>query len=368
MANHILIAGASGVVGSGAVEQFATVPHWHVTAVSRRRPVVSAKCRFDHVAIDLTDSTACVQEIGALAPVTHLIYAAVAEAPGLIAGWRDERLIALNGEMFSNLLDPVATRRLRHVSLLQGTKAYGAHHHAVAVPCREDEKRDEHPNFYWLQEDHLRLRAAEWGFGFTIFRPQVVLGAAPGVAMNPVAAIGAYAVLTRELGRPFVYPGGTSSSLELVDTALLSEAFAWAAGTPAANGVTFNITNGDVFAPSDAWQRLGDLLGLPTEGAPPPSLAAFFDEQQVQTAWHAVVARHSLAIPDLSAFLGQSARYVDLLWSRRESEKAIPVLLSTVKIRQTGFAGCRDSFQSLVYWLNRMSELRLLPPLIGPTG
>ena len=47
-----------------------------------------------------------------------------------------------------------AAPELRHVTLLQGTKAYGVHVRPIAIPSREDsgEMREE-PNFYWLQEE-----------------------------------------------------------------------------------------------------------------------------------------------------------------------------------------------------------------------
>ena len=266
--------------------------------------------------------------------------------------------------MFASLLDPLAqSGSLRHVSLLQGTKAYGAHHHAVEVPCREDTPRDEHPNFYWLQEDHLRHRAAEAGFAFTICRPQVLLGGAPGAAMNPVAPIGAYAALCRELDRPFAFPGASTALWEVVDTGLLAEALAWAATAPAAAGQTFNLTNGDVLVPAHAWRHVADRLGLATEGEPPASLATFFAEKEVQAAWARLVQRHGLRLGTLPELLGESHHYVDLLLGARIADKAVPVLVSTIKIRQAGFAACRDSTQSLLHWLGRMAELRLLPSL-----
>jgi nucleoside-diphosphate-sugar epimerase len=256
---HILVVGASRVIGGSAVEHFARLEGWEVTALSRRRPVVADDCDFSHVAVDLNDAGACRRAIESLSPVTHLIYAAVAEAPGLVGGWQDSALIAANGAMFANLLDPLAqSGSLRHVSLLQGAKAYGAHHHDVEVPCREDRPRDDHPNFYWLHEDHVRLRAREAGFAFTIFRPQVLLGAAPGAAMNPVAPIGAYAAICHELGRPFAFPGEPTSLWEVVDTAVLAEAFEWAAVSPAAANQIFNLTNGDVLVPAHAWPHIAD--------------------------------------------------------------------------------------------------------------
>ena len=62
----------------------------------------------------------------------------------------------------------------------------------MPIPAREDKPRDPHPNFYWLQEDYLTELAAARGFGFTILRPPMVLGAAYGAAMNVVPVIGVY--------------------------------------------------------------------------------------------------------------------------------------------------------------------------------
>lgn len=362
-AHHLLIVGGSGVIGAAAVEHFAGLDGWTVTALSRRPPVTARGIAFSHVSVDLNDPVACRACVDALPPVTHLIYAAVAEAPGLVGGWYDSALIATNGAMFAHILDPLAERGdLRHVSLVQGAKAYGAHHHPVETPCREDSPRDDHPNFYWLHEDHARRRAREAGFALTLFRPQVLLGAAPGAAMNPILPIGAYAALCRELGRPFVFPGDPNALWEVVDSALLAEAFEWAAELPAAADQTFNLTNGDVLVLSQAWPQIADAWGLATEGDAPASLAAFFAEDEVQAAWRRLASRHGLRIGTLAALLGQSHHYIDLLLGPRIAAKATPVLLSTIKIRQAGFNGCRDSRESVLQSLARMIELELLPP------
>ena len=365
---HMLVAGASGVIGAAAVEHFCAQGSgsagWQVSALSRRKPVVRADCRYTHVAVDLEDAGACAAMLDGLPPVTHLIYAAAREAPGLVSGWQDPALIEANGRMFANLLDSlVRGGALRHVSLLQGAKAYGAHRHAVAVPLREDGPRDDHANFYWLHEDHLRARAAQAGFNWTIWRPQVLLGGVAGAAMNPVVAIGAYAALCRELGRPFAYPGEGAGLMELVDAALLAQGFVWAVDTPAAAGQTFNFTNGDVMVLSHAWPQLAAMLGLRDADDPPASLAAFFAEEASVAAWAQLARRHDLVDADLSALLGQSHHYLDLLLGARIGAKAVPVLMSTIKLRQAGFGACRDSALALRHWLGRMVELRLLPPL-----
>ena len=360
----VLVAGASGVIGAGAVEHFAHLPGWQVIALSRRRPVVSADCAFTHITADLTDPVACAAAVAALPPVTHLVYAAVAEAPGLVTGWRDDALMVQNDHMFAHLLAPLAAAgQLRHVSLLQGAKAYGAHHHPVTAPLREDGPRDPHANFYWLHEDRLRETAAKADFTFTIWRPQVLLGSAPGAAMNPVAAIGAYAAICRERHLPFALPGEGAPLWELVDTGLLAQAMAWAATTPAAAVQTFNITNGDVFVLLHAWAALADGLGLAPRGEAPPSFASFFAEAASQQAFATLARRHGLVEPSLDALLGQSHHYLDLLGSARIAERATPVLLSTIKLRQAGFAACRDSLSALAHQLSRMADLRLIPPL-----
>ena len=359
----ILIAGASGVAGTAAVGHFGLLPDWQVIALSRRAPVVAAECRFTHVAIDLDDAQACKRLLSDIPAVSHLVYAAVAEAAGLVSGWRDGELIARNGRMFANLIGPLAASgALRHVSLLQGAKAYGAHVHPVTVPLREQSARDDHANFYWLHEDLLRKAAASGGFDFTIWRPQVILGTAPGSAMNPVAALGAYAAICRERKLPFVLPGAGDALLELTDAGLLAQTLEWAATGKAPSGQTFNITNGDVFVLAHIWDALAEQFGLPCTGPAPATFASFFSDRASEQAWDALARREDLVEASLPRLLGQSHHYLDLLTSARVAAKAAPALLSTIRLRQAGFAGCIDSQQALQRQLAQMAQLRLLPP------
>src|SRR5690349_6813026 len=121
----VLVAGATGLVGEAAVEAFAAAG-WDVIAVSRRTPEPVGKLR--HLAVDLTDEAACREAFGGLSEVSHVVYAALYEKPGLIAGWREADQMATNLAMLKNLMAPLsaAAEKLEHVTLLQGTKAYGA--------------------------------------------------------------------------------------------------------------------------------------------------------------------------------------------------------------------------------------------------
>ena len=118
--------------------------------------------------MDLTDADACEQLAASVSGVTHLVYAALYERPGLVAGWQEREQIETNARMFRNLLDPLERHAtsLKHVTLLQGTKAYGVHVRPLAVPARENRSEmHEQPNFYWNQENHLR--ALQRGKGWT---------------------------------------------------------------------------------------------------------------------------------------------------------------------------------------------------------
>ena len=104
---------------------------------------------FKHFSIDLQDRTSCAEFIERQCQdITHLVYTAVYELPGLIQGWTDERQISTNGLMLENILKPLSKYgKLSHVTLLQGTKAYGLTVGPIRVPARESQKRDSSPEF-----------------------------------------------------------------------------------------------------------------------------------------------------------------------------------------------------------------------------
>ena len=225
----VLVVGASGLVGYAAMKHFASDPTCKVIAVSRRRPDDTFGARF--VAADLTDARSCSEIFGAFGDVTHVIYAALYERPGLIAGWRDEEQIAINDRMLQNVMEPLekAARGLAHVCLLQGTKAYGSHVRPMKVPAREGRSEmREQPNFYWNQEDYLREKQRGKGWCFSIFRPVLIVGYSQGSAMNVIPAIGVYAAMLKEAGQPLHYPGGPPRVGQAVDADLLARCMAWA--------------------------------------------------------------------------------------------------------------------------------------------
>jgi nucleoside-diphosphate-sugar epimerase len=349
------VAGASGVVGRAALERL-DGDH-RVLGLSRRAPDTDAGT---HVAVDLGDAAATRTALAGCPPITHLVYAALYEKPGLLEGWVEADQMERNRAMLEHCLDALEAHPLEHVSLLQGTKAYGAHVLRMRVPGREREPRVEHPNFYWLQEDLLRTRAEARGFAFTIWRPPVIVGHALGAPMNVLAVLGAYAAIARETGEGFAFPGGACGPIDAVDARLLADAFAWALDAPSARGATFNVTNGDVLHWPDLWPALADALGAPRVDPEPRRLADWLAQRA--DVWDALRAREGLAAPALGAFLGDSPIYADMLLGHGRSSPPPPTFLSGVALRQAGFGGCIDSEDMFREWFDRLRALRLLPP------
>lgn len=362
----ILVAGASGLVGYGAVRHFARLPDWEVVAVSRRAPTPVEGVRF--ISADLLDANRCREVFREMNDVTHLAYAALSEKPGIYEGWVDRAQMEVNLAMLRNLFDPLETaaKSLKHVSLLQGTKAYGAHLGPIPTPARERAPRHPHENFYWLQEDYLRGQQAGKPWSFTILRPQIVIGEAIGGNLSLIPALGVYAAIMREAGQPLSFPGGNPSVFELVDTDLLARSMEWAATTDAARNETYNITNGDVATWQDLWPTIADAFGMEAGPHKPMSLATEMPKRQAE--WAAIVKKYILVAPaDMHAFVGESFHFADGCFAyRREDSQALvsrPMLVSTIKARQAGFHDCIDSADMMRKWIRAFQQHRLLPPL-----
>ena len=357
----MVVVGASGVIGQAALRHFAAQPDTEVLGVSRRRPVgVDAPW----AQLDLRDGAACRALLGSMTEVTHVVYAALYEMPGLVAGWRDAEHRAINTEMLRNALDPIidAHGALEHVTLLQGTKAYGVHIDVVPMPARERSARHPHENFYFDQEDHLRARRAQTdAWTFTILRPQVVYGESLASPMNLIPAIGVYGAIRKARGLPLAFPGGAPRVSEAVDADLLARAIDWSGRTDAARDETFNVANGDVFVWRTVWPAIADALGMEVGPDEPMRLADVMPGAGAE--WAAIVRAHGLAAPArLEDVVGDAFVYADLLFGAGVDTSPFPVLVSTVKIRQAGFADCVDTEDMFRRLIGRLQQRALLPP------
>jgi len=359
-AKKVVIAGATGLVGSAALRHFGSTGKCEVVALSRRKPRDLHGARY--VQLDLTDAAQCARAASELRGATHLVYAALYEAPNLVDGWRDEGQIRTNDLMLRNLmgvLEPVAPT-LRHVALLQGTKAYGVHVRPLAVPAREGRSEMyQQPNFYWAQEDFLRELQQGKDWHWSILRPVLIVGETVGGAMDLIPPLGVYAAVLREQGRALDYPGGAPRVSQAVDVDLLARAIGWAGEAAAARNEAFNVTNGDVFTWENVWPAIAEALDMEPGGAVPLSLAKAYPRWIAP--WEAIRRKYDLTAPGLEAFVGLSFQYADYSMRYGQTEPGPPSIVSTVKINKAGFTEMMDTEDMFRKWFTHARSSRVLP-------
>jgi nucleoside-diphosphate-sugar epimerase len=358
----VVIAGATGLVGYAALKHFAGQPGCQVVALSRRQPDDTCGARW--LPLDLGDAAACQRLAPEFAATTHLVYAALYERPGLVAGWQEEEQIRTNEAMLRNLFEPLerAAPALRHVALLQGTKAYGVHVRPLTVPAREDRSEmHEQPNFYWNQERYVRDKQKGKGWSWSILRPVLIVGDSVGSAMNVIPALGVYAAMMRRAGKTRLdYPGGVGRVAQAVDADLLARAIAWSGEAATARNEIFNVTNGDVFVWPNVWPAIADALGFQAGEHVPLRLDSEIRPQEA--AWAEIRAAHGLKSGTLKEFVGLSFEYADYTMGFGRDRPGPPAIVSTIKLMQAGFGEVMDTEAMFRKAFAEMQAKRLLPP------
>lgn len=358
----VVVAGATGLVGYAAMKRFAADKDCEVVALSRRKPDATFGARW--FPLDLTDQAACAALAPELADTTHLVYAALYERPGLVAGWREDEQIRTNDAMFANLFNAVdgASPGLRHVTLLQGTKAYGVHVKPIEVPARENRSElHEQPNFYWNQERFVRERQKGKGWNWTILRPVLIVGDSVGSAMNVIPALGVYAAMMKHEGKTALdFPGGAGRVAQAIDADLLAQCIAWAGDEARAKNEIFNITNGDVFVWANVWGAICESVGMKPGAHVPRSLDKTI--RPMEAEWAEIRRKHGLVSGSLKEFVGLSFEYADHTMGFGRTEPGPPALVSTIKLMQAGFCGVIDTEAMFAKAFAEMQAKRLLPP------
>jgi nucleoside-diphosphate-sugar epimerase len=297
-----LVVGAHGVIGAELVRHLRRRGDFDVLGLSRRggvdEPGRPGEAPLRHVAVDLLDADATRQALMRVPEVTHVFYAAFQDR----STWAE--LVEPNLAMLRNVVTAVDTSAagLEHVSLMQGYKVYGAHLGPFQTPAREDDPGHLPPEFNVAQQDFLQTLQRDRSWTWSALRPSVVCGTALGNPMNLVLVLAVYAVLCKELGVPFRFPGkpgAYDTLLEVTDAGLLARATVWAATDPAGANQAFNITNGDLFRWNRMWPALAEIFEVPVAAPLPMSLVdVMADKEQV---WEDVKARHGLVDVPFSA-------------------------------------------------------------------
>jgi len=285
-----LVVGAQGVIGRNLISHLEQTGEWDVIGLSRRGGAGQGRVR--HLAVDLLDRAATLEQLAGLTSVTHIFYAAYQERPT----WAE--LVPPNMAMLTNVVDaiePVAAN-LQHISLMQGYKVYGAHLGPFKTPARESDAGHMPPEFNVDQQQFLEARQAGKPWTWSAIRPSVVGGFALGNPMNLAVAIAVYASISKQLGLPLRFPGKPGAYdklLEMTDAGLLARATVWAATNPASANQAYNINNGDLFRWSELWPKIARYFELDT--APPLQMALSVVMADKAPLWNTMAEQHGLA-------------------------------------------------------------------------
>ncbi len=344
--NVALVAGASGIIGAGVVEALRAAGGWRVRALATR-PVEGVET----LAVDLGDEAATREAMRGAADTTHLFYAAYRPAPDFAAE------VAVNGPMLEHLLGGLRAvgAPLERAVLYQGAKVYGVHLGPVHAPFYEDGPRHVPPNFYFTQEDALRRHAGEGGFGWSILRPDVVIGDVSGNAMNMAMVVGVYAAICHATGTPFRFPGTAQVYdgvfAQFTDARLLGRASVWAATAEAAGSEAFNYVH-EPFRWARVWGQVGEALGL--EVAAPLRMTLAQQMAGHGALWARIAGEQGLVEADYARLVGWG--FGDFIFNT-----AFDMVSDMGKIRRAGFNETVDNGEALVGAIRRLQARKVLP-------
>ena len=351
----MLVVGGLGACGRALVHHLEGRDDWEVYGLSRRKPDFSTTAKW--INCDLLDPDGCRRALEG-SNFTHVAYCAVLDKPSMVSGWSENDHAEMNTAMLRNILfaaEAVSTD-LRHVTLMQGTKAYGKHLGPHRNPARETDARYMPPNFYYDQEDFLRERSKTAGWSWSGFRPQSVWTPFPGGNANFIIAAGVYAAISRELGLPLRYPGTLSRIYEATDARLIAKAIEWAGTDERCSGEIYNITNGDVLVWDNLWPGLAKAFDM--ELGHPQKVQLHKVMPAHGAVWDKVVRDHRL-VPFKYDAMVPSWEYIDFALGTLVNNETSHV--STIKIRQHGFGECVDSEDLFSELIAQAQEQRYLP-------
>src|SRR5437016_5323317 len=298
MTRRALIAGVTGLIGSNLAEHLIS-KNWEVYGLARKPN--SGVHGVRPIAADLLNPDALRVSLADLRP-THVFFTT------WVRRWNEEENVAAHGALVRNVLAALQrSKTLAHVALVTGLKHYLGPFEMYAkvkldTPLREEMPRLLYPNFFYAQEDALFEAAKRQRFTWSVHRSHTTIGYSIGTSMNMGVTLAVYAVICRETGRPFVFPGSPQQwdgLTDVTDARVLAKHMEWASISEAGRNQAFNIVNGDIFRWRWLWPKLAADFGI--EAAPYPGRRAPLEPRLADAGpiWAAIAAKHALAEADL---------------------------------------------------------------------
>ena len=284
-----LVVGANGVIGSNLIAYLEEVGDWDIIGLSRRGGQNTSKTQY--ISVDLLDADDCINKLMPLTNVTHIFYVAYQNKPT----WAE--LVEPNLKMLVNVVNTIESiaASLKHVSLMQGYKVYGAHYGPFKTPAKESDGGHMPPEFNVDQQQFLEKKQVGKNWTWSALRPSVVGGTALGNPMNLIMVIAVYATISKELGLPLRFPGKPGAYdklMDLTDSGLLAKATVWAATNIGCANQAFNITNGDLIRWNELWPKIAHYFEM--EVAPPLHMPLQTIMSDKASVWESIQQKYQL--------------------------------------------------------------------------
>lgn len=348
----VLVAGAHGVSGVAAAEQWRKIPGTAVYGLSRRDAALPEGVI--PVQVDLLNREGVTQKLGQIRGISQVVFGAYIEKASVVE--RSE----VNVAILRNLLDVVESTSpcLERVVFYQGGKAYGADLGPFKTPAREDDPRLMGPNFYYDQEDFLRQRQVGKEWTWTALRPEAVCGFALANPMNLAMVIAIYAAISKELGLPLRFPGtieAYQALYQLTSAEILGKASVWAGISPQCRNEIFNITNGDYFRWQYMWPKIAKMFQMETAEPVPIPLATYMADKA--DLWNHLVDKYGLVPHSYSEVVAWP--FGDMIFNH-----GFDNITSTIKARRAGFDACIDTEEMFQQFFQELRQRNVIPKLI----
>jgi nucleoside-diphosphate-sugar epimerase len=349
-----VVFGASGIIGRNLAERL-VASGWDVVAVSRHThdDLPGSKA----IAVDLTDSAAARTALAEAKGATH----------AFICNWSRQANEAencrVNAMLVRNALEPLAAvGSFRHAALVTGLKHYlGPFDNYAAspieTPFHEGMPRVPGDNFYYAQEDVLFELAAENHFNWSVARPHTIIGYGPGAAMNMGTSLAIYAVIARETGIPFVFPGSPQSYnglVDMTDARLLARHLEWETTQPGAANQAFNVVNGDYFRWRNMWPRIADYFRVSVAPYPGHEEPLAGRLENIGGEWDKIVGKYGLRNYPIEKVAPWWHVDIDLC-------RSIECVTDMGKSRELGFLDYQSTWHAFVALFERLRAERIIP-------
>ncbi|XP_072966837.1 3-oxo-Delta(4,5)-steroid 5-beta-reductase [Typha angustifolia] len=383
-----LVAGSTGLVGKELVRVLSESADWELVYGVARKAPSDGGLREGHVGkyrfleCDLLDVGETRERVGPLAEhVTHLFWVTWASQFALDT----VDCCDLNRAMISNALDAllrpprsngdrVGSTSLRHVSLQTGTKHYvslkeiGTNNHGD--PYAEESPRvagansgSANHNFYYAVEDVLRDRfhCERSIMSWSVHRPGLLFGLSERSHFNVIGTLSVYAAICSHLHLPFLFCGTRhcweDPFIDASDARLVARQHIWWASSPLRSPgrpETFNAVDDASLTWKEVWPALAARFGLPSPSTCTEEVNYCKLMEGKREVWDEIVRNEGLKVTKMEDLANWG--FLDALF--RFPGK---LLASPAKARRLGFAATYSAVDSVLYWVDRMREERLIP-------